>query len=135
MIRKANLIFLTVLPILVLTFGIVHMRTALATTYTEECPSIIGTMEVCPEGFRASYVNHGYDSYPACHSVTRTWHGPNGDVTNTFCCQYWAQNVECSNQSSTLPGRWPVEYYRYTNAEVCDSGGGTGMCGGASGTL
>ncbi len=104
MIRKLNLGLLTSLPLLALLFGVLCVRTALATDYEGACPNVIGTVENCPEGTHFKYTGNPDDMespFNTCHGVT--YRGWDGAVIGTGCCQYDSWWVECVPDTNPDP--------------------------------
>lgn len=121
MIRKLNLGLLAFLPLLVLLFGVLSIRTASATTYVGGCPNVIGSVENCEPGWSRSIV----DYVPTCHTMTFQY-GPG--LSGTNCCQYDTQRYTCVNDADPLLSRgfYQVEYFRSQNYTACL---GSGVCG------
>ncbi len=124
MIRKANVICLALLPLMVLTLVLTNLKIGQATSYSGPCPNVIGTMYQCPEGWTPSYAPaspHG-----TCHTGTYTGWDPQNSrwVSVQLCCQYSSRYVVCTDsngfQDATLYG--PVEYFRSTASMPCSSG-------------
>lgn len=105
MIRKANFFLLAALPLLAIAFILTNVRTGRATDYSGECPNVIGTVNVCPDGWTPEYTG-GVNGGPlsTCHSGVY-----NGQ---SHCCQYETWYVTCRNGLVVQGLYGPVEYFR-----------------------
>lgn len=68
MIRKANFVCLVLLPLMVVSFLMVHIRISQATSYSGPCPNVIGTVDWCEEGWTATT---SFPFLPAIQEFTR----------------------------------------------------------------